>query len=43
MAHYSDEAKWKLHVDLMIYVVAAHCYRGVVTGIGPDHEALALW
>lgn len=43
MAGYSDEDKWKLHVDIMTYVVAAHCYRGVVTAIGPDHDAIALW
>lgn len=43
MAGYSDEDKWKLHVNLMTYVVAAHCYRGMVTSIGPDYDALALW
>lgn len=43
MAGYSDEYKWKLHVDLMTYVVAAHCHRGVVTTIGPDYDAIALW
>ncbi|KAF5664078.1 hypothetical protein FHETE_7243 [Fusarium heterosporum] len=34
MADYSDEQKWKLHVDYMTYMVAAHCYKGVVTAIG---------
>lgn len=43
MAHYSDEKKWKLHVDLMTYLVAAHCYKGLVTAIGPDYDAVALW
>lgn len=43
MAEYSDEQKWKLHVDIMTYVVAAHCHRGVVTSMGPDYDALALW
>lgn len=39
----SDEAKWRLHVDIFKYLVAAHCYRGVVTAIGPDYEGVALW
>ena len=39
----SDEAKWRLHVDIFKYLVAAHCYRGVVTTIGPDYEGVALW
>jgi GNAT superfamily N-acetyltransferase len=43
MAGYSDERKWKLHVDLMTYIVAAHCYSGLVTVTGPDYDALALW
>ncbi|KAI1436620.1 hypothetical protein GGR50DRAFT_693025 [Xylaria sp. CBS 124048] len=37
------ETKWKLHVDLFSYIVAAHCYKGIVTTIGPDYEAVALW
>ena len=43
MAAYSDEYKWKLHVDILRYVVAAHCYNGIVTTIGPDYDAVALW
>ncbi|KAF5027792.1 hypothetical protein F66182_91 [Fusarium sp. NRRL 66182] len=43
MADYSDEQKWKLHVDYMTYMVAAHCYKGVVTAIGSDYDAVALW
>ena len=43
MANYSDEQKWKLHVDIMTYVVVANCYKGIVTSIGPDYEARALW
>ncbi|KAF2968447.1 hypothetical protein GQX73_g5148 [Xylaria multiplex] len=39
----NDEAKWRLHVDIFNYIVAAHCYKGVVTTIGPDYEAVALW
>ena len=43
MAALSDEQKWKLHVDIMTYIVAAHCYNGIVTTIGPDYDAVALW
>jgi hypothetical protein len=40
---YSDETKWKLHVRIMTYLVSAHCYSGIVTTIGPDYDAVALW
>ena len=43
MSGLSDEYKWKLHVDIMTYIVAAHCYNGAVTTIGPDYDAVALW
>ncbi|KAK5998567.1 putative N-acetyltransferase [Cladobotryum mycophilum] len=40
---YSDESRWKLHVRLMTYLAASHCYSGAVTTIGPDYDAVALW
>ncbi|KAI5868475.1 hypothetical protein GGS23DRAFT_592250 [Durotheca rogersii] len=43
MGTYDEETKWRLHVDIFSYIVAAHCYKGVVTAIGPDYEAVALW
>ena len=43
MAKYSEGYKWKLHVDILKYVTAAHCYKGIVTTIGPDYDAVALW
>lgn len=43
MASYSAEHKWKLHVDIMTYITASHCYDGLVTTIGPDHDGVALW
>lgn len=43
MAGLSAEQKWNLHVDIMTYIVAAHCYNGIVTTIGPDYEGVALW
>jgi GNAT superfamily N-acetyltransferase len=43
MAAYSEEYKWKMHCDILRYVTAAHCYKGIVTTIGPDYDAVALW
>ncbi|KAK3323507.1 hypothetical protein B0T19DRAFT_401829 [Cercophora scortea] len=39
----SPEDKWKLHVDMMVYVVAAHCIDGIATTIGPHFDSVALW
>lgn len=38
-----DTLKWRLHIDIMNYIVAAHCYSGVVTTIGADYDGVALW
>jgi hypothetical protein len=43
MASYSEEYKWKMHCDILRYVTAAHCYKGIVTTIGPNYDAVALW
>lgn len=43
MTDASAEDKWKLHVDLMTYIVAATCHQGIATAIGPDYEGVALW
>lgn len=43
MAGLSPEAKWKLHVDIFNYIVAAHCLNGEVHVIGPEYEGVALW
>jgi len=43
MSSYSEEFKWKLHCDILRYAVAAHCYNGIVTTIGPNYDAVALW
>ena len=42
-ASVSAEDKWRLHVDIMTYIVAAVCMNGIVTTIGPDYEGVALW
>jgi hypothetical protein len=43
MAAYSEEYKYKLHCDILRYITAAHCYKGIVTTIGPNYDAVALW
>ncbi|EPE06126.1 gcn5-related n-acetyltransferase-like protein [Ophiostoma piceae UAMH 11346] len=39
----SAEDKWRLHVDIMTYIVAAVAMNGIVTTIGPDYDGVALW
>ena len=43
MATYSEEYKARLHRDIFRYITAAHCYKGIVTTIGPNYDAVALW
>jgi hypothetical protein len=43
MAGLSDEVKWRLHVNMYTYIVASHCYKGIVTTIGPEYDCVALW
>ncbi|MCJ1252267.1 hypothetical protein MMC24_000071 [Lignoscripta atroalba] len=41
--HWSAEDKWNLHVDILDYVVYAHCLKGLVLTTGPDYGCVALW
>jgi hypothetical protein len=43
MANVSEEKKYKLHCNIIRYLTAAHCLKGIVTSIGPDYDAVALW
>lgn len=43
MAGLTPEEKWRLHVDIFNYIVAAHLLRGEVHVIGPEYEGVALW
>lgn len=43
MASLTPEDKWKLHVDIFNYIVAAHVLNGEVHVIGPEYEGVALW
>lgn len=37
------EQAWKLHVRIMMYTFAAYRLRGIVTAMGPDYDAVAMW
>lgn len=41
--HWTEEQKWELHCEIMEYITYAHCLKGLVTTIGPDYGAVALW
>lgn len=43
MASLTPEDKWKLHVDIFNYIVAAHVLNGEVHVIGSEYEGVALW
>ena len=34
---------YKLSHDILKYITAAVCYKGIVTTIGPNYDAVALW
>lgn len=42
-ADWSEEEKWNLHVQILEYVTYAHLLKGLVTTVGPDYGAVALW
>jgi len=39
----TDDQKWDIHVNMMEYITYAHCMKGLVTTIGPNYDAVALW
>lgn len=41
--HWTEEAKWTLHLEILEYVTYAHCLKGLVTTVGPNYDAVALW
>lgn len=43
MVGVSEADKYKLHCDIIRYMTAAHCLKGIVTTIGDDFGAVALW
>lgn len=42
-ADWTDEQKWDLHVAIFEYLVYAHILKGLVTTVGSDYGAVALW
>jgi hypothetical protein len=38
-----EEDRWRLHVDILTYTVAAHCMSGLATAVGPECDSVALW
>lgn len=43
MSTCAEEYKYKVHCNILRYLTAAHCYKGLVTTIGPNYDAVALW
>lgn len=41
--HWTEEQKWALHCEILEYITYAHCLKGLVTTIGADYGAVALW
>jgi hypothetical protein len=42
-AHWTEDQKWELHCDILEYITYAHVLKGLVTTVGPDYGAVALW
>jgi hypothetical protein len=42
-ADWTEQQKWDLHVNMMEYITYAHCLKGLVTTVGPNYGAVALW
>jgi len=42
-AHWTAAQKWDLHLQIMEYIVYAHLLDGLVTTVGDDYGAVALW
>ena len=41
--HWTEDQKWDLHCDILEYITYAHCLKGLVTTVGPNYDAVALW
>ncbi|KAL8861701.1 MAG: hypothetical protein Q9178_001902 [Gyalolechia marmorata] len=39
---WTDQEKWDMHVRIMRSIVKAHCLKGLVLTIGPNHDCVAL-
>ncbi|CAG8962329.1 hypothetical protein HYFRA_00005384 [Hymenoscyphus fraxineus] len=43
MVGVKEARKYDVHYKILKYLTAAHCYKGLVTTVGPDYDAVALW
>lgn len=41
--HWTEDERWALHVEILEYVTYAHIMKGLVTTVGEDFGAVALW
>jgi len=41
--HWTEEERWRLHVEILEYMTYAHILKGLVTTVGDDYGAVALW
>jgi hypothetical protein len=42
-AHWTEEQRWQLHVNMMEYIVYAHLLKGLVVSAGPNYDCVGLW
>ena len=42
-AHWTEDQKWNLHVEIMEYITYAHILKGLVLAVGPNYGCVALW
>ena len=40
---WSEQRKWRLHTKMLEYMTYAHCLKGLVTTVGNNYAAVALW
>ncbi|KAF2703673.1 hypothetical protein K504DRAFT_473905 [Pleomassaria siparia CBS 279.74] len=41
--HWTEQERWDLHVEILEYITYAHILKGLVTTVGDDFGAVALW
>lgn len=42
-AHWTEQKKWDLHLQMMEYIVYAHLLKGLVVSTGPNYDCIGLW
>lgn len=41
--HWTEESRYRLHVEILEYIVYAHIMNGLVLAAGEDYGCVALW